>query len=593
METKKLKPKNEVRNYAIGRFGLLILSLLAINIISSFLFTRFDLTAEKRFTLSAPTRELLKNADDHVFFKVYLEGEFPAGFKKLRRETKEMLDEFRAYNKLISYEFINPLEGVAPAQRNEVIRGLAERGLNATELQMRTAGGSEQKLIFPAALVMYRDKEIAIDLLDHQLNVSPEVALNNSVQNLEFKLADAIRRLSILQKPQIAFISGHGELTEAQTHDLASTLKEDYDVSYVEIDEQISILTRRSEPDANGKIRILPNYAAIIIAGPQQPFSEKDKFIIDQYIMYGGKVLWLVDPVLASMDSLQLNESTVGVDLGLNLDDQFFKYGIRLNKALVMDINSATIPLRTGQISGQAQIEFYRWPYFPLLQPASNHPLVRNQNSLKADFVSPATPIETANVQKTPLLKTSEYSKVAGTPVLISLAMLRNNPDPKEYTAGSQNVAWLLEGQFESLYANRLAPEIAGSKEIGFLAQSKNTAMIVVADGDIARNQFHVPQGYPLPLGFDQFTRRTYGNKDFMLNAISYLADETQLVSIRSRELKNRMLDPAKLNNNKLFWQLLNIVLPLVIIALAGISLIVLRRQKYARKKPTTKNLSS
>ncbi len=587
MEMKKEKTHNQNRNHDLSRFALLIVSLIAINIIGGFIFTRFDLTSEKRFTLSEPTRELLKKVDDHVFFKVYLEGEFPAGFKKLRRETKEMLDEFRAYNKLISYEFINPLEGVGPAERAEVIRGLAERGLSATELQMRSASGNEQKLIFPGALVMYHDKEIAIDLLENQLNASPETVLNNSVQNLEFKLADAIRRLSILQKPQLAFITGHAELSPQETFDLVKTLKQDYEVSEVEIDGQISILTRRSEPDANGNVRILPNYAAIIIAGPKQPFSEKDKFIIDQYIMYGGKVLWLIDPVLATMDSLQMNESTVGVDLPLNLDDQLFKYGIRLNKALVMDMNSASIPLRTGQISGQAQIEFFRWPYFPLLQPASTHPVVRNMNSLKADFVSPAVSVETVNVKKTPLLKTSDYSKVAGTPALISLAMLRENPDPRQYTSGSQNVAWLLEGEFESLFANRIPPEIADSKEIGFQEHSKKTAMIVVADGDIARNQFHVPQGYPLPLGFDQYTRRTYGNKDFMLNAISYLADETQLVSIRSRELKNRMLDPAKLKDNTIFWQILNIGLPLVFIAITGLTLIVVRRRKYAHKSST------
>lgn len=577
-------PSKNMRKTDLSRFGLLLVSLVAINIIGQYLFTRFDLTAEKRFTLSEPTRELLKKLDDHVYFKIYLEGEFPAGFKRLRNETRELLDEFRAYNKLISYEFINPLEGVSPAERAEIIQGLAEKGLEATELQMRSSEGKEQKLIFPGALVMYRDQEMAVDLLENQLNTPPETVLNNSIQSLEFKLADVIRKLSVLQKPQIAFIAGHDELTESQTYDLAMTLKENYVVERIEINGQISALTRRSEPDANGQVRILPNFAAIIIAQPKKAFDEKDKFIIDQYIMYGGKVLWLIDPVLTSMDSLQSRESTVGVDLNLNLDDQLFKYGVRLNKSLILDINSASIPLRTGQVGGQAQIEFFRWPYFPLLNQASEHPVVRNINSLKADFVSPSDTVEVPWVKKTPLLKTSDYSKISGTPVLVSLTLLRENPDPQQYNRKGQTTAWLLEGQFQSLFANRIPPEIADSKEIGFLEQSRNTAMIVVADGDIARNQFHVPQGYPLPLGFDQYTRRTYGNKDFLLNAISYLADESGLVSIRSREVKNRMLDQTRLNRSKLMWQLVNTLVPVLMVVMLGATLALLRKRRYGTK---------
>lgn len=581
---KKPNKLSGIRKTELTAFGLLLVILLTVNIIGGFLFTRFDLTSEKRFTLSQPTRDLLKKLDDHVFFKIYLEGDFPAGFKKLSRETKELLDEFRAYNKFISYEFIDPLQDVGPSERGETIKALAERGLNATELQMRTSSGTEQKLIFPGALVMYRDREFAVDLLENQLNASPDAVLNNSIQNLEFKLADVIRKLSQLQKPQIAFIEGHGELTAAETHDLTLSLQQNYLVERLAIDGQISVLTRRSEPDSKGEVRILPNYAAIVIARPTQAFNEKDKFIIDQYVMYGGKVLWLIDPVNATMDSLQINESTIGVDMPLNIDDQLFKYGLRFNKNLVLDINSASIPLRTGQVGGQAQIEFFRWPYFPLLNQASEHPVVRNINSLKADFVSSADTVEVALVNKTPLLKTSDYSRMSGTPALISLAMLREQPDQRQYNRKGQIVAWLLEGQFSSLFANRIAPEIADSKEIGFLDHSRNTAMIVVADGDIARNQFHVPQGYPLPLGFDQYTRRTYGNKDFLLNAISYLADESSLVSIRSRERTNRTLDLTKLNKNKLMWQVVNVAAPVLLVFVAGALLFMLRKRKYSRK---------
>ncbi len=577
------KTKN-IRQQQLISFGLIIAIILILNVIGGYIFTRFDLTSEKRYTLSPATKDVLAKLDDIVYFKIYLEGDFPAGFKKLRKETKEMLDEFRAYNPLISYEFINPTANADAQERNETIKDLASRGLEPTELQLRTNDGLEQKVIFPGALVMYRDKELPLDLLDNQLNVSPETVLNNSIQNLEFKLADVIQKLSQLQKPQLAFIDGHGELSQSETYDIVQTLKQNYVVTHITIGGQISALTRRTEPDSKGNVRILPNFAAIIIPRPTLPFDEKDKFIIDQYIMYGGKVLWLIDPVLASMDSLQMNESTVGVDLNVNLDDQLFKYGVRLNRNLVLDLNSASIPLRTGQVGGQAQIEFFRWNYFPLLNHASSHPIVRNINSLKADFVSSADTVSADFIKKTPLLKTSDYSRLSGTPVLISLAMLRDKADERLFNRKGQTVAWLLEGQFSSLYANRVSPEITDNKEIGFLEQSKPTAMIVVADGDIIRNQFHVPQGYPLPLGFDQYTRRTYGNKDFILNAISYLADDSRLVSIRSRELKIRTLDMSKVNSNRLFWQVLNTAGPVLIIFVFGLVMAMLRKRKYAQK---------
>ncbi|HMM10653.1 MAG TPA: gliding motility-associated ABC transporter substrate-binding protein GldG [Bacteroidales bacterium] len=580
----KLFKSKDIRRDNLLSFAILLAIIVVVNIISSYVFTRIDLTSEKRYTLAPATKELLRSVDDYVFFRVYLEGEFPAGFKKLRRETKEMLDEFRAYNKLIGYEFINPLATGNARETEETIKTLSDKGLRPTELQVRATDGAQQKIIFPGALVMYRDKELPLDLLDQQLNTPPEMVINNSVQNLEFKLADIIRKLSQLQKPALAFIEGHGELNEAEVHDLTQALLPNYRVDRITIDGRIYALTRRSDPDADGKVRILPNYEAIIIAKPNQPFDEKDKFIIDQYIMYGGKVLWLVDPVLASMDSLQMNESTVGVDLDLKLDDMFYKYGVRLNRNFVLDINSASIPLRTGQVGGQAQIEFFRWPYFPLLNQASNHPVVRNINSIKADFVSSIDTIAVENIRKTPLLKTSDYSRISLTPVLISLAMLRENPDPRMYNTPGQTTAYLLEGSFTSLFANRIPPEIADSREIGFRETSKPTAMIVVADGDIARNQFHVPRGYPLPLGFDQYTRRTYGNKDFMLNAISYLADDTRLISIRSREIKMRLLDMNKANANRLQLQVINIGLPILFVVLFGIAMTLRRRKRYQKK---------
>jgi ABC-2 type transport system permease protein len=283
------------------------------------------------------------------------------------------------------------------------------------------------------------------------------------------------------------------------------------------------------------------------------------------------------------MDSLQMNESTVGIDQNLNLEDQLFTYGLRINKSLVLDLNSASIPLRTGEVGGQAQIEFFKWNYFPLLSEASDHPIVKNMNMVKSEFVSPIDTIQKNGIRKTALLQTSDYSKLTQVPALITLAMLREKPEPRLYNRPSQTIAWLLDGSFESLYRNRINTQIVDSKEIGFQAQSGPTSMIVVADGDIIKNQFHIPQGYPLPLGFDQFTKQTYGNKTFILNAISYLTDGSGLISIRSRELKIRLLDGKKVAESRVFWQIINTALPVALVIFFGILLSWFRKRRYAK----------
>lgn len=579
--------KNERKNFKRNQllsFAITLIIIIVVNIIGSFLYTRFDLTSEKRYTLSDTSKEILKNLDDYVYFRVYLEGEFPAGFKKLRKETKEMLDEFRAYTKFIDYEFINPSESDDAAERNETYKLLYQSGLNPTELSIQSKDGAQQIVIWPCALVSYQEKEMPLDLLDTQLGKSSQDALNNSAQNLEYKFISAIKDLSQNKKPSVAFIEGHGELDKDDVYDITNTLSKKYNVKRVEIDEKISALTQRTKALDSSTI-IKPIYDAIIIAKPTEAFSEKDKFIIDQYIMYGGKVLWLVDPVFATMDSLQNSESTMGNTLNVNLDDMLFKYGVKLNKNLLLDYNSAAIALRTGQMGGQAQIEYFRWYYFPLLTAASDNNIVKNINPIKADFVSSIEPvISDSDVQKIALLKTSDYTKVSAAPVFISLSLLRQAPDQRMFSQKGQNTAYLLKGEFESLYANRMTTGIMESEEIGFRTSSEPTAMIVVADGDIIRNQFHIPKGYPLPLGFDQYTQITYGNKDFIENAVSYLVDGEGLIGIRSRELTIRLLDTNKISEDALLWQIVNVVVPSAVVILFGFVLAFIRKRKYTKK---------
>lgn len=578
--------KNERRNLKrnqLTTFVITVLIIVVVNIISSFVYTRFDLTSEKRYTLSDTSKEILKGLDDYVYFRIYLEGEFPAGFKKLRKETKEMLDEFRAYSKFVDYDFINPSESNDAAERNETYKILYQSGLNPTELSIQTKDGAQQIVIWPCALISYKDKELPLDLLETQVGKSSQDALNNSAQNLEYKFISAIKDLSQRKRPNIAFIEGHGELNENEVYDITQSLSRKYNVQRVAINEQITSLNKRTER-SDSSIYISSNYDAIIIAKPTKSFSEKDKFIIDQYIMRGGKVLWLVDPVFATMDSLQSSESTMGNSLNINLDDMLFKYGVRLNKNLLLDYNSAAIALKTGQMGGQAQIEYFRWYYFPLLNSASNSNIVKNINPIKADFVSSIEPvISDSDVQKIPLLKTSDYTKISTAPVFISLSMLRQTPDQRMFSQKSQNVAYLLKGQFESLYANRMTASIMESEEIGFKTSSEPTAMIVVADGDLIKNQFHIPKGYPLPLGFDQYTQVTYGNKDFIENAVSYLVDGEGIIGIRSRELKIRLLDMNKVNDKTMLWQILNVVVPSVIVIVFGFILSIIRKRKFTK----------
>lgn len=576
--------KNNIFNHYLVQLLIVIAIIIFINIISSNIFERFDLTSEKRYTLSNSTQQLLKNVDDIVYFRVFLDGEFPAGFKRLRRETKELLNEFRAYNKNIEYEFINPSASENMQERNDTYQLLMEQGLNPTDLQVKTKTGMDQQIIFPGALVSYKNNEMPLELLDAQINVPPEVALNISIQNLEFKFAGIINRLIKNNKPKIAFIEGHGELDDQETYDITLALKDDYSVDRITIGGKINALVVRVLVDSStNQYNISPEYEAIIIAKPDSVFSSKDKFIIDQYIMYGGKVLWLIDPVFASMDSIQMQETTVAVENNIDLQNQLFNYGVRINTDLILDLNAVPIPVRTGQVGGQAQIDFFPWYYFPVVSPTSTHPVVKNLNAIKTQFVSSIDTTTTKNVKKTILLSTSDYSKKEAVPTLISLRMLQEEPDVMQYSGPPIAFAVLLEGVFLSDFRNRLPQTIISAKEIGFKEKSVQTSMIVVTDGDIIKNQFHIPQGYPLPLGYDQFTGETFGNKEFILNAVNYLTDGKGLISLRSREMKLRLLDKTKINSDRLIWQMINLFVPVIFVLIIGILLVLLRKRKYSR----------
>jgi ABC-2 type transport system permease protein len=572
--------KKRIRRNNLMQLGLGLLVIILLNIIGSYIFTRFDLTAEKRYTLSDATKKFLTNLDDVVYFQVYLEGDFPAGFKRLRNSTREMLDEFRAYSDNIQYKFINPSESKDKKHTQDLYKQLVSKGLEPTELNVNSTEGVSQQIIFPGAIVSYKGREMPLQLLMSQRGVDPENVLNNSIVGLEYNLANVIRKLSVVTKQKIAFIEGHGELDRQRIADIYYSLGEYYTVEFVTINGKLNSLSIR---DTIRK-KLINKYDAIIIAKPDSAFPEKDKFMIDQYVMRGGKILWFLDPVFASMDSLQAHSETVGFGRSLNLDDMLFQYGTRLNPNLVLDMSCMKIPIVTGEYGGQAQQSFFPWYYFPVIMPTIKHPIVSNLNSISTEFISSIDTVGSPDIHKTVLLTTSKYSRLMNTPCRISLDIMGQKLDEQYFNRSYVPVAVLLEGRFRSLFLNRVPQEIMEDKEkYDFRPEIAKNQMLVVSDGDMIKNQLHYSKGYPLPLGYDQYTNQMFGNKDFILNAVDYLCDSSGLITVRSREQRIRLLDKTYVDKNKTGIQFFNIALPVLLVLVFGAIWIFIRHKKFTR----------
>lgn len=554
--------------------------VIALNVLSGFFFTRFDLTTEKRYTLSDTSKELLEGLEDVIYLKVYLDGELPAGFRRLRDRTREMLDEFRAYsNNNIEYEFINPSDQPDEASRNELYRQLAKEGLMPTNIQIKNEDGAEQKLIFPGAIMTYRGEQAALQLLKSQMGAMPEQMLNSSVEDLEYEITNGIRKLTSIRAEAVGFIEGHGELTERQIADMARSLSEYYRLERVQVNGKLNSLVTRTEGDSGAVI--FPKFKAIVIAKPDSAFSEEDKFMIDQYIMYGGRVLWLLDPVFCNMDSLRYAPSTLAIPTSSNLEDMLFKYGVRVNTDLIQDARCAAIPGPSGYVGNQLQWALQPWVFFPITVPDSEHPIVRNLNGIKLEFASSLDTVGGTGIRKTVLLRTSERSRALRTPTQVSLDVMVQEPKPEQFNQPHMPVAVLLEGRFESVFKNRLTSLFKESKEIQYREEGKPSKMIVVSDGDIARNHIN-PDGTYLPCGFDRYTSQQFGNKKFLLNALNYLCDDVNLTTIRSRALEIRLLDRKKAEAERTKWQAINIGVPIALIILFGLINAYLRRKRYA-----------
>jgi ABC-2 type transport system permease protein len=567
MKKKELKKQHIIQL----AFALVILALAAF--ISTKAFFRIDLTSEHRYTLSTETKTILKQLDDIVYVKVYLEGDLPVGFKKLRNNIRETLDEFRVYAKdNLQYEFINPSESNDTKTRNKIYGDLYNKGIQPTSIKARDKeGGASEKVVFPGALISYKGVEIPVGLLQNNATLSAEENLNNSAQTIEYELIKAIYNLTNKKVEKIAFLEGQGELNEMQTGDITRELS-----NYFQVDRGT----------INGKIGILDAYKAIIVARPTRPFAEQDKFVLDQYIMKGGKVLWFVDAVNVNPDSLA-NGSTFGFINNINIDDQLFTYGVRLNPNLVQDIQCNILPVSAGETGTQPRWIPAPWLYYPLISPLVDHPITRNLNLIWAKYASQIDTLAVPNIKKTFLLKTSAFTKLVNVPVYIRLEEVKRNPVQKEFNKANQPIAVLLEGQFPSVFRNRLVKNMMPGAEKNFKDKSAHTKMIVVADGSLIANDVRITPNGPMlsALGYDKYTKQTFGNKDFIVNAVNYLADETGLISLRAKEFKLRVLNKAKIGDERLKWQIINTILPVLLVIGFGLYYNYLRKKKYATIK--------
>ena len=549
---------------------LVVLTIVVlINFVGAFLFKRFDLTSEKRYTLSESSRKLLKKLDDVVYVKVYLQGDFNPNFTRLKNETKELLDEFRAYsNGNLEYELINPLDNPSKEETDKIEKQLYDKGIMPEQIVDRSSQKVSETFIWPGAIITYKGKESVWQIYKRQLGFEAEQSINNSIQEMEYGLTNAIRKTTLIKKPEVLFIEGHDELDTIRGADFMRSVAEYYNVSRVNI---------------NHKLYALKGADAIVIAQPDSMFDEKDKYIIDQFIMHGGKALWLIDPVYVNRDTLTTRGFSLGFKNDLNLDDILFKYGVRLNPVLVQDLQSAQVPVNVGFKQGQPDFKPFYWNYYPLLLPSSNHPIVKNLDLIKTEYIGTLDTVYARDVTKTILLQTSRYTKTQPTPVRILAAQVKLKPNESQYTNSFQNVACLLEGEFESNYKNRITSRILQDSIFDFKSKSSPTKMIVVADGDIAKNEFQRATGMIYPVGYDMYTKQQFANKTFLLNCMNYLLDDEGLLQLRSREVKLRLLDKKKTANQTTKWKLTNVGLPLIIILSFGLIQYYIRKKKYSK----------
>jgi ABC-2 type transport system permease protein len=558
-------------------FGQVLLWVIIANFVVSFVFLRLDLTSEKRYTLHRNTKELLKDLESVVYFKIYLDGDLPPGFRRLRTATKEMLEELRARNSRVQFEFVNLFNIKDEQERALKSLELMRQGITATDVGVRERGGTSRRMIFTAAEVTYQGRTEVMELLQSQVGLSSEEALNNAIQTLEYQLVSTIYKLTQRDKKSVAFIDGHAQASVFETVEAMHALDGFYDVERVRMNQDPTVLLRFSE-ETN---EIVPAYDAIIMVRPRNRVPDIDKWTIDQYIMHGGKVLWVMESSDASLDSLRDRNEQFALEYPHNLNDMLFRYGVRVNSNLVLDLVTSTVPLVTGYVGDRPRTEFFPYPFLPILISQNQHPIVRNLNPIRSEFISSIDTLEN-DIDKKILLTTSPYTRTVALPAIINFEIAKRSLNPNDFQRGELPVAVLLEGEFETHFRHRMAHGLENIT-IPMRYRSKHTQMIVISDADIITNRYNFEQRQPFPMGFDPYTRQIYANKTFIVNCINYLLDGTLLLDLRARVVKLRLLDRQRIEQERSKWLLFTLGLPTMLVMLCAVGFMGYRKWRYAR----------
>ncbi len=549
---------------------LIIIAIVVLaNVIGSSFFHRFDLTKDKRYTLSQTSLNIIKQVQNPLSIKVYMQGDLPAEFKRLQQETKQLLEEFQAYNSNIVFEFVDPLENEDASMDN--IKDLYRKGLTPINITVDDKGKQSQAIDFPWAIAVYDNKEVNIPLLKNIMGASTTQKVIGSVQHLEYSIAEALNKITKAKQKKIAVIKGNGELQDILMAKFLLQVRESYHIGPFTLDSVAK--------NPIGSLEALEKYDLAVIAKPTETFTDAEKQVLDQFIINGGETLWLIDQVTAEMDSLyDSSGATLAYPKDLNLNDMFFKYGIRINPDLVKDEQGSPIKLATGEQGSATQFQEFNWKFAPQVYPNSLHPIVKNLGGIKFDFANPIDTLKNG-IKKTILLQSSQYSKKIGTPTEINLNIVAEETSPNDYlNKGKIPLSVLLEGSFRSMFENRVLP----FEQKTFQAAGKENKMIVISDGDLIKNQLD-KNFQPVELGYDQRSGNLYDNKDFLINCVNYLLDDTGLINIRSKDLDLPLLDKEKVYENYTRTQILTIGLPILILVLFGVVFTFLRKRKYSK----------
>jgi ABC-2 type transport system permease protein len=549
-----------------------ILLILLINFLASQFHFRLDLTQEKRYTLSEPTKKLLKQLDDNVNIDIFLKGDLKAGLKKLANSTDELLQEFKEYgNGKVHFHFYDPLANADDSSKKTILDSLQRMGIQQMTQVAQSKKGDEQstRFVLPGAIVKYKDRIFPVSLLKGVSNADENSLYNNAEALLEYKFANAINKLTQKDVPDIAYVMGNGEPLDYSVYNIIEGLRKNYSLGFIKLDS----------------IPVIPQqFNALVIVKPTQKFSDEEKLKLDQYVMHGGNIIYMIDNLHAEMDSLRLDKETIAYDRGLNLEDLFFKYGVRVNQDLVQDMQCATINFVTGMTGDKPQFTPLSWPYFPLLNGSLTHPISKNLDPVYAKFTNSIDTVKSPGIKKTVLLQTSEHGRTIATPALVSMEILKVANDPKVFNQPNIPAAVLLEGKFNSLYANRISSgmidTLANVYKQPFLAKAeKESKIIVCSDAEIVMNE--VTQRGPMPMGYNKDIDFTFANQDFAQNCLDYLVDPSGILETRAKDLTLRLLDPQKVEDGRSFWQFINIVLPIALVILFGFIYQALRKRKY------------